>query len=126
MSIVKLFSLILLVVISAHADIAVTFTYDFTGYTQCSQSVTANCIENFELSLVSGSGSTVVVPIPSGANGKVSGITGVVPFTGIGSVVVQAVTVAKDSSGARLVSSPAKITVAVEPKGPQDIVARNQ
>lgn len=122
----KLLSLTFLAATSVFADIAVTFTYDFTGYAQCSQSVTTSCLENFELSLVSGGGTPVVVPIPAGATGRVTGITGVVPFTGIGSVVVQAVAVAKDSTGARLVSPPAKITVAVEPKVPQDIVARNQ
>lgn len=106
------------------ADIALAFRFDFTGYTICTSTVTTNCLEKFEVGVVSGGGvsNVVEIPVPASPSGSMT-MSGTIVYANYGQVTVQAVTVAKDANGARVVSDPAKLTLAIPPKAPDNLNA---
>lgn len=109
----------------AHAtDITLTFRFDFTGYTICTATVTTSCLEKFEVGVVSGGGvsNVVEIPVPASPSGSTT-MSGTITYANYGQVTVQAITVAKDASGARVVSDPAKLTLAIPPKAPTNLNA---
>lgn len=114
-------------VAAAAADISVSFNYNFTGATPCSATVTTNCIEKFEVGILTGAvfNTQVSVPLPANPTGQVNGISGAFAYQAtFGTQTIAAVAVAKDATGQRITSDPTKATavVTITPSSPKNIV----
>lgn len=120
--------LIFLIAVSAFAaDISVSFNYNFTGSAVCSATVTTNCIEKFEAGILTGSvfNTQVSIPLPANPTGQVNGISGAFAYqAAFGTQTISAIAVAKDATGQRITSDPAKTTavVTITPSSPKNIV----
>lgn len=110
------------------ATINVTFGFDFTGWTACSTTVTTNCLDHFEVGLVSGSTlkNPISIPLPPNPSGPVSGIAGSLQIVGqLGIQILGYITVGKDGGGSRITSNPLSVTASVtlSPPGPTNPAA---
>lgn len=98
------------------AQITVSFNYNFTGTTPCTPTVTANCLEKFEVGILSGAvfNTLTSIPLPANPIGAVNGIGGAFQYNGsYGQVTLSAIVVARDAAGNRITSDPTKATVSV-------------
>lgn len=99
-----------LILPASAATVTVQFSYDFTGATLCSSSITMNCLDHFESGVLNGTTFTsmLTIPVPANATGLVSNITGSFKENvAFGTTVTFAgIIVAKDSAGNRITSDP--------------------
>lgn len=118
------------------ATLQASFSYDYTGVTVCSSTVTNNCLDHFEIQLADGG--TAGTPLPDTSTlfsvANPATVSGVANLQGSGSVTQSQIgygshafaliAVAKDSSGNRVVSewSQAKVSVNVQPVTPGGFV----
>lgn len=125
-TILALLALALATPLSA-ANITVTFNYDFTSARICSATVTNNCLDHFEVGILSGGGafaSLLSIPISGTPTGPVTGISGSFDLgLGIGPTSIAVIMVAKDGQGNRNTSDPSKCStiVSVQPGSPSAI-----
>jgi hypothetical protein len=109
------------------ATITATISYVFTTAVACSATVTANCMQYFEVGTLSGATFTsyAQVALPATLSGSVTLPPASFPFNGVyGAVQFAAVVMAKDLNGNNLPSvpfAPATAVVSVLPSPPSGL-----
>ncbi len=112
------------------AQVTATWSYDFSNATICGATVSQNCLDHFEVGLLSAAGAFQTlnsIGIPATApSGIVTGISASFNVNGpFGPQTLACIMVAKDASGARVTSAPAAATVAITiaPSNPGNFAA---
>ncbi|MBS1851334.1 MAG: hypothetical protein JST79_10510 [Acidobacteria bacterium] len=107
---------------SQASTVTLSWSYDYTGLTLCSGTVSKNCLDHFEmLDATSGTPALLgTVANPANASGKVSAITGTFQTSNFGQRIFAVTAVGRDNSGNFVSSdwSKCQATVQVVPSSP--------
>ncbi len=121
----------LMMAVGARAStVTLTWGYDYTGLTVCSATVTANCLDHFEMDDATSGTPALIATVanPASATGKMTGITGTFQTSGFGSRVYAVTAVGRDGSGNFVASDWTKCqgTFQIVPTPPSSLVGTVQ
>lgn len=117
--------LLLLASRACGSTVNLSWSYDYTGLTQCSATVTKNCMDHFEMQDATAGTPALIATVqnPANASGKVTAINGTFQTSTLGQRVFAVTAVGRDNSGNFISSDWTKCqgTFQVPPSAPSSL-----
>lgn len=93
--------LLLLASRACGSTVNLSWSYDYTGLTVCSATVTKNCMDHFEMNDATGGTPVLIAAVqnPSNTSGKVTAVSGTFQTSNLGQRTFAVTAVGRDNSG---------------------------